>query len=434
MSPPHRSDRPSASPLAYEAFRAIWLAAVFSNVGTFVQDVGESWLMQSLTKDPLPVAMLTTAFTVPSFLLMLPAGALADRLDRRKILLLAQSLQTTCAFALALATWMNWTTPAVLLLASVGLGIGSALSSPAWNSMIPEMVPRAAMAEAVTLNSVAFNIARAVGPAIGGLVLAARGPAMAFFLNAVSFLAVIEVLRRYEAFKQAAARSVQIARRRRHEPLPRALWTTVKTVAATPRLRAPVVAVAVFGFAASSIPALLPVFAKVVIGTTASGYGAMLGAIGVGAVLGAVALQRWRGVLHARTVVAGAIVMYGVATLAMSLTRSLTVAVLLLLPAGVGWIASLATCNSLVQLAAPPHQKSRVLALYNVAFLAMWSVGSGIGGAIANAIGVGATTAIAATGVIASGLFAARLRLPTWDTEPVASAEPLATPVPASVR
>src|SRR6185312_2996450 len=138
---PPRSDRSSTSPLAYEAFRAIWLAAVFSNVGTFVQDVGENWLMLSLTKDPLPVAMLTTAFTVPSFLLMLPAGVLADRYDRRKILLFAQSLQTASAFALSIATWLHMTTPAVLLLASVGLGVGSAMSSPAWNSMVPELVP-----------------------------------------------------------------------------------------------------------------------------------------------------------------------------------------------------------------------------------------------------------------------------------------------------
>src|SRR5580700_1370958 len=138
MSPPPRSFLAS-SPLAHEAFRAIWLAAIFSNVGTFVQDVGESWLMLSLTANPLPVAMLTTSFTVPGLALMMPAGMMADRWDRRKILLFAQSLQTLSAAVLAITTWLGATTPAVLLAASAGLGIGSALASPSWNSIVPEL-------------------------------------------------------------------------------------------------------------------------------------------------------------------------------------------------------------------------------------------------------------------------------------------------------
>jgi MFS family permease len=438
MTTPHppsvRTARFSSSPLAYEAFRAIWLAAVFSNVGTFVQDVGESWLMLSLTRDALPVAMLTTAYTVPSVALMLPSGVLADRFDRRRILLVAQSLQATSAFVLAITTWLGWTTPAVLLVASAGLGIGSALSTPAWNAIVPELVPRAMTTEAVTLNSVAFNIARAVGPAIGGLVLAARGPGMAFFLNAVSFLAVIEVLRRYDAFKRAAERAVYVARKRRHDPILRSLANATRTVRRTTALRAPVVAVAAFGFAASSVPALLPVFAKQAIGASASGYGMMLGAIGAGAVLGAVVLQRYRTRLHARTIVAAAMALYGVSVLAASTTRSLHVAVVLLVPAGVAWIASLSTLNALVQLSAPPQEKSRILALYNVAFLAAWSIGSSIGGAVANAIGAAHTIAIAAGAVLAAAALASKLPVPSWDVQPAAGSEPIATPLPASVQ
>ncbi|MGO8992788.1 MAG: MFS transporter [Polyangiaceae bacterium] len=423
----------SASPLAHEAFRAIWIAAIFSNIGTFVQDVGESWLMLSLTKDPLPVAMLTTSFTVPGMALMMPAGVMADRWDRRKILLLAQSIQTTSALVLAVTTWLGAATPAVLLCASAGLGIGSALASPSWNSIVPELVPRALMAEAVTLNSVAFNIARAVGPALGGLVLAARGPGTAFLLNAVSFLAVIEVLRRYDAFKVASSRAVAIAKKRRAEPIRRALFAAFRTVRGTEGLRAAHISVAAFGLAASSFPALLAVFAKVVLGGTARGYGMMLGAIGVGAVAGALLLQRWRHALHARVVVAGAMAMYGLSVLAVSQTRSLEVAVLLLLPAGVGWISSLSSLNALVQLSAPQHVKSRILALYQLTFLTSWSVGSGIGGVAANRFGVGATVTVAGLGVLCAAALSARLPLPTWDAEPTQS-EPLVTPIPASVR
>ena len=432
MSPPPRSFLAS-SPLAHEAFRAIWLAAIFSNVGTFVQDVGESWLMLSLTSNPLPVAMLTTSFTVPALALTMPAGVMADRWDRRSILLFAQSVQTASALVLAVTTWLGAATPAVLLCASAGLGIGSALSSPSWNSIVPELVPRALVAEAVTLNSVAFNIARAVGPALGGLVLASRGPGMAFFLNAVSFLAVIEVLRRYDAFKAAAARGVAIARKRRAEPIRQALIAAVRAANETTGIRAALISVAAFGLAASSFPALLPVFAKVVIGTTARGYGMMLGAIGVGAVAGAFLLQRWRTTLRARGIVAGAMALYGLSVLAVSRTRSLEIAVLLLLPAGVAWISSLSSLSALVQLSAPPHVKSRILALYQLSFLTAWSIGSGIGGVAANRFGVGATVTVAGLGVLGAAALSARLPLPSWDAAPPES-EPLATPAPASVR
>ena len=444
-TPPRKASR-SSSPLAYEAFRAIWLAAIFSNVGTFVQSVGESWLMLSLTKDPLPVAMLTTAFTLPSLVLMMPAGVMADRWDRRAILLWAQGIETVSSFGLALCTAFGATTPAVLLTASVGLGIGSALSSPAWNSLVPELVPRNLTADAVTLNSVAYNIARAVGPALGGLVLAASGPAMAFFLNALSFLAVIEVLRRYPHFSAAAARS----ERRHHEPVVRALVTAFTTARRNETLRAPLLSVFAFGLAASNFPALLPVLAKTELGASASGYGSMLGAIGVGAVLGAVLLQRWRSRLPARPVVVISFAVYGAVVLAVCRLHSLLPAVLLLLPAGVGWISSLSSLNALTQLAAPVRAKSRILALYQLAFLSAWTIGSSIGGVAAGRVGVPTTLTFAGLGVLAAAALTARLPIPSWDTQSIGgepagvvsdgvlpcepAREPLVTPVPASAR
>ncbi len=388
--------------------------------------------MMSLTPNALLVAMIAASFTVPSCLLMMPAGVLADRADRRKILLVAQTVQMSCSFLLALTTWSGRTTPAVLLISSAGMGIGSALSSPSWNSILPELVPRAQTADAVTLNSVSFNIARAVGPALGGLVLASRGAGMAFFLNALSFLAVIEVLRRQDGFKKASARALAIAKRRRREPIARALFAAVRIVRSTKNLRDPHIAVAAFGFTAASVPALLPVFAKFVIATNARGYGLMLGAIGVGAVVGAVVLQRFRPFVHARPLVAGAMAMYGVSVLLMSQTRSLAIAVLLLLPAGVGWIASLSSLNALVQLSAPSHVKSRVLALYQVAFLALWSLGSALGGLLANHVGASTTLAVAAIGCLLAAVWSARLELPSWDAQPMS--DPLVTPLPASAR
>jgi hypothetical protein len=251
---------------------------------------------------------------------------------------------------------------------------------------------------------------------------------MAFFLNALSFLAVIEVLRRQDGFKKASARALAIAKRRRREPIARALFAAVRIVRSTKNLRDPHIAVAAFGFTAASVPALLPVFAKFVIATNARGYGLMLGAIGVGAVV----LQRFRPFVHARPLVAGAMAMYGVSVLLMSQTRSLAIAVLLLLPAGVGWIASLSSLNALVQLSAPSHVKSRVLALYQVAFLALWSLGSALGGLLANHVGASTTLAVAAIGCLLAAVWSARLELPSWDAQPMS--DPLVTPLPASAR
>jgi MFS family permease len=430
MHAPPRKSLPPGNPLRHEAFRAIWIAAVFSYIGTWVQDVGESWLMMSLTKDPLPVAMLSTAMTVPMFALLMPAGLMADRLDRRRILMVAQGSMAAVALALAICTSLGFASPLLLLGASAGLGVGSALSSPAWSSLVPELVPRKETSEAVTLNSVAFNIARAVGPALGGLILAARGPSTAFFLNAVSFLAVIEVLRRYDEMKKVAAAGV--VQRRKPEPLLRALLAAFIFVKRSGKLRAMHGSVAAFGLAAASVPALLPVFAKQVLHADGGGYGLMLGALGTGAVGAALLLKRVRSMVSARSLIAGAMGLYGVSILAMSLTRSLPVAIALLLPAGMGWLASLATLNALVQLSAPSWIKSRVIALYNLCFYVAWSVGASVGGLMAGRIGVAVTIGLAASGTLAAAVLSARLELPSYEGD--TSHELLTTPAPVSVR
>jgi MFS family permease len=430
MHVPPRQSLPPGNPLRHEAFRAIWIAAIFSYIGTWVQDVGEGWLMMSLTRDPFPVAMLTTAMTVPMFTLLMPAGLMADRLDRRRILIVAQGSMAAVALALAICTALGWASPLALLVASAGLGVGSALSSPAWSSLVPELVPRKETSEAVTLNSVAFNIARAVGPALGGLILATRGPATAFFLNAVSFLAVIEVLRRYDELKKVSAASA--GRRRKAEPLLRALLAAFTYVKRSGKLRAMHWSVSAFGLAAASVPALLPVLAKQVLHTDGGGYGLMLGALGTGAVGAALLLKRVRSMVSARSLVAGAMGLYGVSILAMSLTRSLPVAIALLLPAGMGWLASLATLNALVQLSVPSWIKSRVIALYNLCFYVAWSVGASVGGLVAGRIGVALTIGLAAGGTLAAAVFSARLQLPSYEGD--TSHELLTTPAPVSVR
>src|SRR5579871_6836244 len=182
------------TPLRHGIFRAMWMASVVSNVGTWMHTVAASWLMTMLATSPLPVALVTTATTLPVFLLGLPSGAFADLIDRRRILLFTQSWMLAVAAVLGVLTLLHRVGPWSLLAMTFALGLGSTMNGPAWSATVPELVPRGELPAAVALNSVGFNIARAIGPALGGMVMAASNAGTVFLLNAVSFLGVIAVL------------------------------------------------------------------------------------------------------------------------------------------------------------------------------------------------------------------------------------------------
>ena len=185
-------------PLRHEVFRALWIAGVVSNVGTWMQSVGGAWFMTLLTTSPVPVALMQTATSLPVFLVGLPAGAVADIVDRRRLLLFTQAWMLLVAAILSATTFLDLMTPWLLLGLTFALGLGSAMNTPAWQAITPEIVPREDLAAAVTLSGVSFNIARAIGPALGGLFVASAGPAWVFLLNALSFVGVILVIYRWQ--------------------------------------------------------------------------------------------------------------------------------------------------------------------------------------------------------------------------------------------
>src|SRR3954451_14343057 len=191
---PSPDPRSTWSPLRHTIFRWLWIASVASNVGTWFQNVGASWMMTTLSASPILVALVQAATSLPMFLLALPAGAVADVLDRRRILLVTQGWMTAAAFGLWAFTAAHATTPWVLLVFTFLLGLGAALNGPAWQASIPEMVPREDLPAAVTLGSIGFTIARALGPALAGLLIATAGPAVTFLVNALSFLGVLVVI------------------------------------------------------------------------------------------------------------------------------------------------------------------------------------------------------------------------------------------------
>ena len=270
--------------LQHELFRVLWIASVASNIGTMMQEVGASWLMTQLAPSPLMVSLIQTAGALPVFLLSFAAGALADIVDRRRLLIFSQSWMLGAAAGLGILTVFHLTSPLLLLTFTFLLGLGNALNGPAWEAIVPELVPRAEVGAAVSINSVGFNVARAAGPALGGLVVAAAGSGAVFLLNAASFLGVIVVLYRW---RRKPRKSVLPAER--VVGAMRAGW---RYVAHAPSIRSVLIRMSLFMLGASAFWGLVPLFARQNLGRGAAGYGVLLGFFGSGAVIGGSILPR----------------------------------------------------------------------------------------------------------------------------------------------
>src|SRR5919201_5129438 len=262
------------SPLRRPVFRSLWTASVASNTGTWMQTVGAAWLITSLTPSPLLVALMQTDTSLPVFLDGLPAGALADVVDRRKLLLVTQAWMLLTALVLGLLTLAGLVPAWTLLALTFLLGLGGALSAPAWQAIIPDLVERQELTSAVALNAAGFNVARALGPALGGFVVAAAGPAAAFLLNAGSFLGVLAPIYRW---RPTPAQSDAPP-----EDMLGATAAGMRYVRHAPALQAVLIRIGVFMLGASALWALLPVMARHELGLDATGYGIVLGSLGFG--------------------------------------------------------------------------------------------------------------------------------------------------------
>ena len=269
-------------PLSEPLFRSLWIAAVISYTGTWMQIVGAGWLMTQLTMSPLMISLVQAASTVPVFLVILPAGALADLVDRRRFLLITQGWMVVAAATLGLLTLFGHVTPWILLGFTFVLGLGAVMNDPAWQAITPEIVSTRCHAPAVALNSVGFNVARAVGPALGGLVIAAAGSAVAFLLNAASFFGVIFFLYRWKR-----PHFEQVEKGRMWD----ALRAGIRYMRGDALVRCILIRTGAFSLAASSLLALLPLLARPY---GASGFGLLLGSFGLGALSGAALLPRLR--------------------------------------------------------------------------------------------------------------------------------------------
>jgi MFS family permease len=391
------------APLGNPVFRSIWLAIVASNIGTWMHDVGTAWLMTSLTPSPLLVSLLQTATTLPVFLLALPAGALADVVDRRRMLMLLEAWMCLCAFTLGVLTLMGLVTPVVLLVMTFALGMGAAMDAPAWQATTPEVVPKSQLPAAVALSSVAINIARAVGPALGGFAIAAAGSAAPFLLNGVSFLGAVYVLYRWRRAPRESALPA--------EHVTGAVRAGVRYVRHSPPLRAALVRTGLFILCGSGFWALLPVRGRLELGLGSAGYGLLVGSIGVGALAGAVLLPKLRPKFSADLLVAGATLLFAAAAVALGYLPSYPLLCAVMLAGGFAWITLMSSFNVAAQMSVPAWVKARAMAVYLITLQGGTALGAILWGALATRYGVRTALTLAAGGMILSLAAMVRYRL-----------------------
>jgi MFS family permease len=401
-SPANLAPRPGNSalaPLREPLFRSLWIAAVISYTGTWMQNVGAGWLMTQLTMSPLMVSLVTAATTLPVFLVILPAGALADLVDRRRFLLITQSWMVVAAALLGVLTLEHFVTPWMILVFTFVLGLGAVMNDPAWQAITPEIVCPENHAPAVALNSVGFNVARAIGPALGGLVIAAAGSGVAFLLNAGSFFGVIFFLYRW---KRPQSQHTETGRVRD------AMLAGLRYVRGAPLVRSILIRTGAFSLAASSLPALLPLLARP---HGATGYGLLLGFFGLGALAGAAVLPRFRNRLSVDGVVAFDIVLFAAMIAAAGHVQTFSWLCLVLFTSGTAWIGILACLNIAAQTMCPSFLRARALSVYLLVLQGGMAIGSTVWGALATRIGVPAALLCSAVALVGGLLTVRRHRL-----------------------
>ncbi|HVI10873.1 MAG TPA: MFS transporter [Candidatus Binatia bacterium] len=388
------------SPLREPVFRSLWIAAVISYTGTWMQNVGAGWLMTQLSPSPLMVSLVQAAASLPVFFVVLPAGALADMVDRRRLLLFAQGWMVVAAAVLGVLTLLQAVTPWVLLLFTLLMGIGAVLNDPAWQAITPDIISPRRHAAGVALNSAGFNVARAVGPALGGIVVAAAGSGWSFLLNAASFFGVIFFLLRWRSIA---------------DPLPTrkmrdAIAEGFRYARATPQVRSVLIRTAAFSGGASSLLALLPLICQP---HGAQGYGFLLTCFGLGALSGAAILPRLRLRYSVDGLVAAATLIFAAMTLAAGQVHVFEWLCMVLFTAGAAWIGILACFNVVAQTMCPSWVRARALSMYLLVLQGGMAVGSAFWGALAGRFGVPAALAWSSLAMVLGLTSIVRHRLTT---------------------
>ncbi|MEM1045269.1 MAG: MFS transporter [Pseudomonadota bacterium] len=382
------------APFGHRAFLLLWIATVASNIGTWMHDVGAGWLMTELAPSPLMVAAVQSATTLPIFLFALLAGAVADIVDRRKLLLGINAAMGLAALAMTAFVHFGLMSPVLLLLFTFLFGTGTAFMAPAWQAIVPKLVPRSDLSAAIALNSMGINVSRAIGPALAGFLIVAAGLASPFLVNALSFIGIIAVLLWWKPKAEPASSLPS-------ETIGGAIISGLRYAWNSPALTATLIRAASFFLFASAFWAMLPLIARDVLSGGPTLYGILLASVGAGAVGGAFLLPKIKKRLGADGTVAFGTIGTAVVMVLMALVPNQAIAVGAAALAGLSWIAVLSSLNVSAQTALPDWVRARGLSVFLTVFFGSMSLGSLVWGQVASIWGIPAALVAASVGAIA---------------------------------
>jgi MFS family permease len=420
MTEPRQRTDSITAPLRHSIFRRIWLASLLSNLGILIQGVGAAWAMTQMTSEADKVALVQTALMLPVMLISMPAGAIADMHDRRVVAMVSLSIALAGAVTLTTLAWLNMVTPNILLALCFVVGSGMALFGPAWQSSVSEQVPAETLPAAVALNGISYNIARSFGPAIGGIVVASAGAVAAFAANAVLYLPLLVVLFMWNRVTEPS--------RLPRERLNRAMVSGVRYITNSPSIRIVLTRTMVTGIIGGSVSALMPLVARDLLHGGAQTYGIMLGAFGMGAVVGALNISEIRNRLSGEAAVRACALSMGAAIAAVALSTEPVITAAALVVAGAAWMLAVALFNIGVQLSAPRWVAGRSLAAFQAAIAGGIAIGSWGWGRITDVGGVEVALLISAGLMLLSPLLGIWLRMPRVGARNEDASEALADP------
>jgi MFS family permease len=383
------------APFRQSAFTVIWTATLIANIGGWMFSAASGWLMTDLDADPLIVSLVQAATTLPLFLFAVPAGALADIFDKRKFLIVFETMATAISAIYAALVGLHLATPGNLLLFTFLISAAGALTSPAWQAIVPQLVAKNDLPAAIAINSVGVNISRALGPALGGIIIVALGIAAPFWINAISNVAVIIALLWWRVSKRSSTLLPA-------EHFGQAVWAGLRYARYNPHLRGTLMRAAGFFLFSSAFWALLPLIARTQIAGGPELYGILLGVIGVGAVGGAFALPALKAKVGPDGLMALATLGTGVAMAIFGVAREPLAALAASTIAGASWIAALATLNVSAQVALPDWVRGRGLAVFATVFFGFVTLGSAVWGEVATIAGLPMSLLLAAAGTLAT--------------------------------
>ena len=393
-----------AAPLRHGVFRRIWLASLLSNLGLLIQGVGAAWAMTQMTSSADKVALVQTALMLPIMLISMPAGAIADMYDRRVVALGSLCFALTGATALAVMAWLNLVTPNILLAFCFIVGCGMALFGPAWQSSVSEQVPAEHLPAAVALNGISYSIARSFGPAIGGVIVATAGAVAAFAANALLYIPLLVVLFLWRRRSEPS--------RLPRERLNRAMVSGVRYIANSPSIRIVLTRTLVTGIIGGSVMALMPLIARDLLNGGAQTYGIMLGAFGMGAVIGALNIGTLCRQMSGEAAIRACTISMAGAITAVALSRQPVLTAAALVVAGAVWMAAVALFNIGVQLSAPRWVAGRSLAAFQASIAGGIAIGSWGWGYLTDLAGVQTALLVSAAMMLVSPLLGLWLRMP----------------------